>query len=131
MVATDVASRGIGMIDHDSSLFPFPSPQLTSCGCEEVVLSSLHPHCALQGSGIATFLLVPVWPSLSCNHAQAIVSLENPWLFSSAARLKVLALSLTYSLFEAYFRLLRVTSRVQRRKFLFKGFKLDFIAARR
>ena len=31
MVATDVASRGIGMIDHRFAL-PFPPPQLTSCG---------------------------------------------------------------------------------------------------
>ena len=31
MVATDVASRGIGMIDHRPAL-PFPIPQWTSCG---------------------------------------------------------------------------------------------------
>lgn len=34
MVATDVASRGIGMIDRRLAFpSPFPSPQLTSCGC--------------------------------------------------------------------------------------------------
>lgn len=33
MVATDVASRGIGMIDCDLALpFPFLFPSLTSCG---------------------------------------------------------------------------------------------------
>lgn len=43
MVATDVASRGIGMVDCD--LAPsLPFPQLTSCG-SEVVLCSLQP-CA-------------------------------------------------------------------------------------
>lgn len=44
MVATDVASRGIGMIDQDLAL-PFPLfPQLTSC-VPEVVLCSLQ-RCA-------------------------------------------------------------------------------------
>jgi hypothetical protein len=39
MVATDVASRGIGMIDHRSAL-PLSLPLLTSCGSSgEAVLS--------------------------------------------------------------------------------------------
>ena len=40
MVATDVASRGIGMIDRDSLPFTFPPSLLTSCGSEAIALLS-------------------------------------------------------------------------------------------
>ena len=130
MVATDVASRGIGMIDHDPAHLPFPSPQLTSCGCEEVVLSSLHPHCALYGLAIATSILVPVWLSLLYHLTWALVSLENSWLFTSAARLRAHALSLIFSRSKAYFCLFALTSGVRRRRSLVKGLVSYFIAAR-
>ena len=127
MVATDVASRGIGMIDHDSAHIPLPSPQLTSCGCEEVVLSSLHPHCALHGIDIAIHILVPVRLFLLCHLA---LSLGNFSLFREVARLRAHALSLTYSLLEGFSLLLRVTSGVQRQKPLSKGLMFHFAAAR-
>ena len=53
MVATDVASRGIGMVDCDLAP-PLPFPQLTSCG-SEVMLCSLQrcaPMNAMTWSGI-------------------------------------------------------------------------------
>ena len=46
MVATDVASRGIGMVTCDLAL-PLPFSQLTSCD-SEVVLCSLQPCTPLN-----------------------------------------------------------------------------------
>lgn len=77
MVATDVASRGIGMVVCDPALpFPSPSPlQLTSCDLDVVLRSLLQcaPMTFQPGPGSSCLLLaflaritLELWCSVAC-----------------------------------------------------------------
>lgn len=70
MVATDVASRGIGMIDHGTAL-SFPSISLVSCVavCHFQLSAFLRSHSAIHRSGLVPSLIGSL--------------IEEPWLIDA------------------------------------------------
>lgn len=89
MVATDVASRGIGMIDCKLALpFPFPSFQMSSCGSvRDAMLSAIYRSVAatlwsrliVSSFGSLVKRILEIQCSVAC-YAFYSVSLRTIWV---------------------------------------------------